>query len=337
MNRKKFLLDALKYVFFFGVGIVLFIWVYRGQDLDNIWDGLSRFGYGWIAASFGAFIFSHLFRAMRWKMLIESIGYKPGLLNTFLSILVMYLANFAFPRLGEVTRCGILKKYEKIPFTSQLGTVLVERMVDMIFLLFLLAVVLIFNWTILSSLLSPEPGVESTKLAFLQSPLFLAIMGLSLLALILLFYYRKPLMRIPLIVKLLSYTGKFTEGLKSVFKLKKPFVFIVLTLGIYSCYYLSTLFVFKAFAPTAFLSPMVALAVLAMGSIGMVLPSPGGIGTFDYFAIQTIILYGVALPDAQLVTLVMHGSTSFFIIIVGALALGILPIVNRKKTADILN
>jgi len=135
VSKKKFLLDALKYIFFFGAGIMLFIWVYQGQDLRNIWEGLSRFHYGWIAASFIVFLFSHLFRAMRWRMLIESIGYKPGLFNTFLSILVMYLANYALPRLGEVTRCGILKRYEGVPFTSQLGTVLVERIVDVLFLL----------------------------------------------------------------------------------------------------------------------------------------------------------------------------------------------------------
>ena len=98
MNKKKFLLDALKYIFFFSVGIVLFIWVYKGQDLGNILIGLSRFNYWWIAASFIPMLLSHLIRAMRWRMLIESIGYKPGLLNTFLSILVMYLANAAFPR-----------------------------------------------------------------------------------------------------------------------------------------------------------------------------------------------------------------------------------------------
>lgn len=331
MINKKFVLETLKYIFFFGVGIALFVWVYRGQDLDQIWEGLSRFKYGWILASFGAFIFSHLFRAMRWRMLIESIGYKPGLFNTFLSILVMYLANLAFPRLGEVTRCGILKKYEKVPFTSQLGTVLIERMVDMVFLLFLLAFVLVLNWDILSSLLSPKEGVGNTKLSFLQSPLFMVFIGLMILAVILVYYYRKPLMKLPLMVKLLSYTGKFTDGLKSVFRLRQPFLFIVLTLSIYVCYYLSTYFVFKAFVPTELLSPMVALSVLAMGSIGMVLPSPGGIGTYDYFAIQTVILYGISLPDGQLVTLVMHGSTTLFIIIVGAIALGLLPIVNRKR------
>ncbi|MFA5816775.1 MAG: lysylphosphatidylglycerol synthase transmembrane domain-containing protein [Bacteroidales bacterium] len=331
MSKKKFLLDALKYIFFFGVGIILFIWVYRGQDLGNIWEGLSRFHYGWIGASFIAFLFSHLFRAMRWRMLIESIGYKPGLVNTFLSILVMYLANYAFPRLGEVTRCGILKRYEGVPFTSQLGTVLVERIVDVLFLLIMLACILVLNWDILSTLISPEKGISGTKISFLQSPLFLVFIGLMILTTLILFVFRKRLMNLPFTVKLLSYAGKFTDGLKSVFRLRQPIGFVMLTAVIYGCYYLGTLFVFKAFAPTASLSPMVALSVLALGSIGMVLPVPGGIGTFHYFAFNTVILYGVSIPDGQLVTLVLHGSTTMFVIIIGAIALGILPIVNKRR------
>jgi uncharacterized protein (TIRG00374 family) len=331
VSKKKFLLDAVKYIFFFSAGIALFVWVYQGQDLGNIWEGLSRFHYGWIAASFLAFLFSHLFRAMRWRMLIESIGYKPGLLNTFLSILVMYLANYALPRLGEVTRCGILKRYEGVPFTSQLGTVLVERIVDVLFLLLILTCVLVLNWDILSTLISPDTGISGTKLSFLQSPVFLVFAGLMVLVALLVFVFRKQLMKLPFTIKVLSYAGKFTEGLKSVFRLRQPLGFVILTVAIYACYYLGTFFVFKAFAPTAMLSPMVAFSVLALGSIGMVLPVPGGIGTFHYFAMNTLLLYGVAKPDAQLVTLVLHGSTTLFVILIGAIALGILPIVNKKR------
>lgn len=330
MTKKKFLLDALKYIFFFSAGIMLFIWVYKGQDLGKILEGLSRFHYGWIAASFLTLLFSHLFRAMRWRMLIESIGYKPGLFNTFLSILVMYLANSAVTRLGEVTRCGILKRYEGVPFTSQLGTVLVERIVDVLFLLVLSGIVLVFNWDILSALLNPAEGIDSEKTSFLHSPLFLVLTGLFTVTLILLFVYRKRFLKLPFTVKLLSYAGRFTDGLKSVFRLRQPLGFVLLTIAIYGCYYLGTFFVFKAFAPTSSLSPLVALSVLASGSIGMVFPVPAGIGTFHYFAFNTLLLYGVSAPDGQLVTLVLHGSTTLFIIIVGAIALGILPIVNKK-------
>jgi uncharacterized protein (TIRG00374 family) len=330
VSKKKFILDTLKYIFFFGVGIMLFIWVYRGQDLGNLWDGLSRFHYGWIAASFVALIFSHFFRAMRWRMLIESIGYRPTLFNTFLSILVMYLANYALPRLGEVTRCGILKKYEGVPFTSQLGTVLIERIVDVVFLLILLGTVLVFNWDILSTFLNQASSSGNTGKPFYQSAIFLLCMILLLVSASLIYFFRKHLAKLPLVIKLLTYAEKFADGLKSVFRLKQPLGFVLLTIAIYGCYYLGTLCVFTAFAPTHSLSPMVALSVLALGSIGMVLPVPGGIGTFHYFAVNTLLLYSVSKADGQLVILVLHGSTTLFVIIIGAIALGILPIVNKK-------
>ncbi len=332
MKKRKVLLDVLKYLLFFGAGLALFIWVYKGQKLDNIWEGISRFNYWWIVASFLAFILSHLFRAMRWKMLIESIGYQPRLINVFLSILVMYLANLAVPRMGEVTRCGIVKRYDGVPFTSQLGTVLVERVVDVIFLMIILLAVLLPEWDVLSSFLHPDKADAASKLSFFQSGLFLGLSALAIAIAALIWIFRKRIMMHPIAQKALSYVGKFTEGLKSVFNLRHPVRFILFTIGVYACYYLSTLFVLKAFAPTASLSPMVALAVLALGSVGMVLPSPGGIGTFDYFAIQTLILYSVSVSDSQLVTLVMHGSTTLFIIAVGAMALAILPVVNRGRS-----
>ncbi len=332
MNKKKILFDILKYLVFLGAGLALFVWVYKGQKLDNIWEGFARFNYWWIIASFIAFIMSHLFRAIRWRMLIHSIGYKPKLGNVFLSILVMYLANLAITRTGEVTRCGILRKYEGVPFTSQLGTVLVERIVDVIFLVLLLVAVLLLDWDTLSSFLYPGEAVENKKFAFLHSPLFLGLVGGAILAAVFTLIFRKQIMKNALVQKLLSYVGKFTEGLKSVLNLRQPMLFVILTFAIYGSYYLSTIFVLQAFAPTAFLSPIVALAVLTFGSVGMVLPVPGGFGPFDYFAINTLVLYNVSLPDSQLVTLVMHGSTTLFIIAVGAMALAILPVVNRGRS-----
>lgn len=331
MSKKKFLLDALKYILFFGVGIALFIWVYKGQDLNSIIEGLSRFDYVWVGASFLALLFSHLFRAMRWRMLIESIGYKPGLFNTFLSILVMYLANSAVTRLGEVTRCGILKKYEGVPFTPQLGTVLVERIVDVIFLLLILLVALVLNWDILSAFFENRDSIENSGHTILNSPITLLALGLILATVFTGLVFRNRFLKLGFVTKILSYAGRFADGLKSVFRLRKPFGFVVLTFAIYGCYYLGTLFIFKAFDPTHGLSPMVALSVLASGSIGMIAPVPSGIGSFHFFAFNTLLLYGISATDSQLVTLVLHGSTTLFIVIIGTISLGILPIYNKTK------
>lgn len=332
MSKKKVLLDILKYALFFGAGIGIFIWVYSGQDVDQILADLSAFNYWWIAASLAVSMLSHLFRAMRWRMLIQSIGYKPKLSNTFLSILIMYLANYALPRLGEVTRCGILKKYEKIPFTEQLGTVLMERVVDVIVLLVMLTVVFLGDWNTLVGFLMPGQGnVQYKDLSFLTSWWFLSMVGLFILICITLWLSRKRLAGIPVVRKIGSFAGKLVEGFKSVLRLKNPVLFVLLTLGIYGCYFLMTWFVMLGFGPTQGLSPFVALAVLAMGSVGMVLPVQAGMGTYHFFVSSTLVLYGIALNSGASLALVLHGSTTIFVILIGLIALILLPLINRDR------
>jgi hypothetical protein len=336
VSRKKVFFDILKYGLFFGAGIGIFIWVYSGQEVDQILSDLAAFNYWWIAASLAVSLLSHVFRAMRWKMLIESIGYKPRLSNTFLSILVMYLANYALPRLGEVTRCGVLKKYEKIPFTEQLGTVLMERVVDVIVLLIMLVVVFLADWNTLVGFLMPGRGnVQYKDFSFLGSWWFLSLIGLFLLIAIGIWISRFRLLKIPWIKKIGSFVGKFVEGVKSVLRLKNPLVFILLTLGIYGCYFLMTWFVMLGFGPTQGLSPFIALAVLAMGSVGMVLPVQAGMGTYHFFVSSTLMLYGIPLANGASLALVLHGSTTIFVICIGVMALIILPLINRAKTPSV--
>ncbi|MFO7617219.1 MAG: lysylphosphatidylglycerol synthase transmembrane domain-containing protein [Bacteroidales bacterium] len=330
---RKIFLNILKYLVFFGAGLLLFLWVYRDQNPSQILNGLSQFKPGWILATFGAVVLSHLFRAIRWQMLIEPLGTKPGLLNTFLSILVMYLANYALPRLGEVSRCGILKKYERIPFSSLLGTVVVERVADVLFLSFLMIGVLAADWNMLAGFFYPErAGFERKELDIPGFAIIALLAGLAFLAVLLIWLNRNKLKEMPLFSKIWGFGAKFVDGLRSVMRLKKPWLFILLTTGIYGCYFLMTWFIVMAFEPTAGLSPMVSLAVLVMGSVGMVLPVQGGIGTYHFFALETLVMYGVSRPDGQLLTFVLYGATTLFVVVIGVIALGLLPIVNKGNT-----
>jgi hypothetical protein len=331
-KHKKLILNILKYLLFLSVGIGLFLWVYRDQDMNSLWSGLSEFHYGWIITSLGIALLSHFLRALRWRMLLDSIGYKPGVLNVFLSILIMYLANFAAPRMGEVARCGILTRYEKIPFTAQLGTVVIERMVDVVFLILIILSVLLFDWNVLTDYLTGKMSDQgSGKYSVLTSWWFLSIAGLFIFLGILAVVFRKSLLKTNFARKIVSYIDKFIEGLKSVLHLKKPGIFILLTFGIYACYFMMTWFVMIAFTPTTHLSPFVALAVLAMGSVGMVLPVQGGVGTYHAFVGATLTLYGTSEYNSTLLAFVMHGSTSVFLILIGAIALILLPVVNPSR------
>jgi len=325
------LLNIIKYAFFLLGGIGIFFWVYRGQSPTEIWTGLRRFDYGWIILSFFLALLSHFFRALRWRMLIQPLGFNPRISNTFLAILIMYLANYALPRLGEVTRCGILKKYEKVPFTAQLGTVVVERAVDFVVLLILLLVVLLMEWTRISTfLMSQQLDSSSMIVRTFTSGLIYWMFALMIIFILMIWLFRNALLRFTLFRKLAAWFKKFVEGIKSIKRLKYPLWFIVLTLLIYSLYFGMTYTVCKAFEPTHSLGFAVALSVLTLGSVGMVIPVQGGIGTYHFFTVETLVLFGVGRADSQLLAFVLHGSMSLFLIMVGAIALIILPWINNK-------
>ena len=134
---KKILLTAVKFLVFLGLGILL-SWLavkdLTQEDKNQITKSLSEANYAWIALAMGVGILAHLSRAMRWRMLLAPLGLFPKLSSTFYAVLIGYLGNLAINRLGEVLRCGILKRYEKIPFTQSFGTVIAERAIDAILL-----------------------------------------------------------------------------------------------------------------------------------------------------------------------------------------------------------
>lgn len=324
--------NTIKYLLFFSLGILIFYFVYRDQDPKAIWDGVKEFKLEWILLSFVFSIISHIMRAFRWRMLIEPLGYSPGRLNTFLAILVMYLANFAFPRLGEVSRCGVLTKYEKVPFAPQIGTVVTERIFDFIVLLLILLVVLLTQFNVLTGFIDNNRdriGFDST---WITSPVFwIIIIGFIILGVVVLYLNRDKIKSLKWVNKLIGLLKKFAEGLLSVRKLKKPGLFIFYTLGIYVMYFLMTYSVFLGYEASRDLGFMAVFAVLAMGSVGMVIPVQGGLGTYHFFVIQTLIVLGVARAEGELIALVLHGSTTVFMIFIGLLALLALPLVNKTK------
>ena len=132
--------NLLKILFFLGLGILLVWMALRGKSTEEkhqIVESILNANGFWIAISLVASLLSHYFRTIRWKLLLKPLGYNPKTSNTFFAVMVGYLANFAIYRMGEVTRCGLLTKYEKVPFTVSFGSVIAERALDMICLIIL--------------------------------------------------------------------------------------------------------------------------------------------------------------------------------------------------------
>ncbi|HQO49327.1 MAG TPA: lysylphosphatidylglycerol synthase transmembrane domain-containing protein, partial [Bacteroidales bacterium] len=145
---KKLLTDILKYVFFLGLGVFLFWLSMRKLDFDEMIQEMSNADYLWAVIGLVLAIISHIFRSLRWNLLIRSMGYKTRLSTTFYAVMIGYMANTAVPRMGEFMRCGVLSKKEKIPFNALFGTVISERLFDLLVLFILLIAVVLTQWTL---------------------------------------------------------------------------------------------------------------------------------------------------------------------------------------------
>jgi len=330
---KQNLLKTLKFISFFLLGILIFWYVYRKQDFNQIKGRLTTdVNYFWIFVSLFLGLLSHISRTIRWKLMIESLGYKPKILNTFLAVMIGYLMNLVLPRMGEISRCGVLTRYEKISFTKLIGTVVLERLIDVLMLLILLLIVIFTQFRQILEFLKNNPGVQENLEKVIYSPLL--IIGLCVIFAILLIF-RNKILQSALVKKLMGFIHQFGEGLRSIRKMKKKGAFIFHSLFIWFLYYLMLYCVFFSFGFTSHLSPLAGLTVFVFGSFGMVAPVQGGIGPWHFMVIEGLALYGVQRIDGQLFALIAHTSTMIMLLVFGLIALLVLPFVNERSGKEV--
>ena len=344
MNKQ--LANALKFLLFVGVGFGILFLMYRSQQaayllqcrLDGVPDGqcslLDKLAADfrsanafWLLMTLICFCVSNLSRALRWNMMLRVFGSTPKLSNAFLTINLGYFANLGFPRLGEILRPATMARYEKISLERVVGTVVVERIVDVIMILIVTALALflgrddILDWVV--------EAVDLSKFASLPYILG-AGLALGLLFIYLAWHQRARLMNTKIGQKLIGIATGFLEGIQTAMKVKSPAMFLVHTVNIWFMYFLMTLFTLLAFTPTAGLSPIAALVTFVSGGWGIVIPSPGGMGTYHFLTGEALQLYGVSALDAF-----SWSNISFFTIqigcnvLIGLLALLVLPVINR--------
>ncbi|MBR5166970.1 MAG: flippase-like domain-containing protein [Salinivirgaceae bacterium] len=332
---KKFI-NAIKYVLFLAIGVAIFYYIYKEVDLQTLKTQINNVNWWWIGASIAAGLASHITRSMRWQMLITSTGHTASLPRTFCSVMSMYFTNLIIPRGGEIVRCTALARTDNIPFAVLLGTVVVERTVDTVLMLALLAVVVLTQLDFLKGFFS-VPGHETMldKIDFLFSPWFWIIGMVAGIALILILWkFRGSIANIKWLQPVMGLIMKFWNGLKSIAKLKSPVSFIVLSVFIYVTYFLMLIACFHSFAPTDNLSFGAGVTTFTMGSLAMLAPVQGGIGPWHFMVYETLALYGVALADGKIFALISHTANNGFCLIVGAVCLVYLTLVGRKREVD---
>lgn len=293
---------------------------------DKLLNDFSLVHPGWLLAVVAAFTLSNLFRALRWNMLLEPLGYQPRTYNSFLTILLGYFANLGLPRMGEVVRAGSLARYERIPVEKVMGTLFVDRLMDFLCLGLVVSLAFLLQGGVLMSFLQRggQSGGGSGML------LWLALAGLTGLAL--LWLMRHWLMKMTFVQKIAGVLSGFREGLRSVFRLERPALFIAYSLGIWLMFYLQCYWNLKAFVPTEQLNMAAALMVFVFGTLGFVIPSPGGMGTYHALCIAGLGLYSIGGSDAfSYANISFFTIQIFYNIIGGVLALLLLPALNRRS------
>ncbi len=331
MNEK--LKNALKITIFFAVGILIFWWVYKDQDTDKIKAALKNADYFWIFVSFVLAFLSHLSRARRWKILIQPLGYNPSLKNAFFATMIMYLSNMAIPRSGEVARCGVLAKYEKVPFTKLLGTVVIDRIFDFIMLFIMLGAVLVTQLSMVRKMLNNNPEMKDKIWDIIHStPLLVGLFIGTVVSIFVMYKFRHILQNLKIYIKFREMMLNFIEGIKTVKRMERKVEFLFHTVFIWAMYFMMIYVTFWSFSFTENLGILTALTVFVLASFGMVAPSPGGIGTWHFMVIQTLLVYGVSHgSDAAAFAFACHGSMTLFLILLGVVSVVMLPIANREK------
>lgn len=297
----------------------------KGEYLLETWRTADK---GWLLLMALIAMLSHLLRAERWRMLLEPPGYKGKLNYSFLSLMVGYLVNLAIPRGGEVSRCYNLYKLEETPVEISFGTVVVERIVDLVCLLALIAVAFFLEWDKLMAFLETLPlGSGESK-----GPTVLIYVALGLIVVIGVIVWLVKTNK-----KLNAFFVKtwhgFKDGLLSIFKLKNKGLFIFYSLLIWVLYFFMSYTVILAFPETAHLGIEAVFSLFAIGSIAMAVPLPGGTGSYHVLVPQGLVfLYQVPQADAVAFTFIFHGWQTAILIAGGAISLIITSLILKRKS-----
>lgn len=247
--------------------------------------------YFWIGITFIAGILSHMMRSLRWSLLIKSFGYQPREKNTLASLMVGYLANLAVPRLGEITRCAVLSKKEKIPVESLLGSVLAERLFDT-FMLGLICTLTYFSERKFLDALFREKIFAPLSSALQRPSTLIGLLVLVAIVLLILFLRKKREKGSEKKNRILSLLLSFSEGLQSIFKVKEKGLFFLYTGLMWFLYAATNYFAFLAFHKSMPADWGMAFSVLVFGSFAMILVQ-GGIGAFPLFVMLALETYHI--------------------------------------------
>ena len=326
--------SKLNYAIFSLAAVVLLYFAFKGVKFDELAKSFTNVNYLWVILAIIVGFFSHVVRALRWKLLFEPLGYNPPLANVFGAIVTGYLANLAFPRLGEVTRCGTLRKTDKIPFEKSIGTVVVERAFDVLAILLLVVIVFFarinfFGDFIYTNALMPLWQKILNVELLIPVILLIAIISVVILAVLI----RRNVFGNKFRSKAINFFWGIIDGLKSVFTMKRRKAFFAYTFLLWFLYWLMTWLMVFTIEATSSLSPLDGLFIMVVGSFGMAAPVQGGFGAFHIMTASALSIYGISRANGLTYAIISHESQTLLFIVLGVGAMIYFMLRKRKQNA----
>ncbi len=317
-------LQVILSILFGGAILYWYLSGFTQEELAEIWYNIKQVKIKWLIFSLIMGLLSHIIRAYRWNYLLETMNYHPKKINLILTVGVSYLLNLVVPRAGEVARAGSLAKYEEdISFDKAFGTIVAERIADVVFLIFFILMALLLQFDFIYKMIEPKLP---------KNPLLLSMEILTLIALFFVLFKLIGRSRHPLVLKIRGFISGLLHGMSSILKMPNKWWFILQTALIWALYVGMFWVVLPAFPETSHLGFEAVLVGFIAGSIAMVI-SNGGFGVYPVFVAAALSLYGVSKATGTAFGLLMWTTQTLLVILFGLICLFLLPIVNKKSGA----
>ncbi|MDR1887067.1 MAG: flippase-like domain-containing protein [Prevotellaceae bacterium] len=321
-GRNISVLNIAYFLIFMILGALALWYCFRNIRFDEFITHLKSVNYFYIGLSTVCGFMAFIIRALRWNIMINTLGYKLPVYDTYNAVAIGYIANLAIPRIGEITRCATLYKTNGIRINALFGTVVTERIIDMLSLFVIMLLVFFIRMEKFSDFVSKniirqwKPVFENLSLA---SVLLIAVAVIALGAVAWIIF--KRLLKRPSMHKFRNMLSGLADGLKSVFRMKRTFHFIVYTVVIWTLYWLNSYLVMLALPSTSALTAADALLLMVLGSLGWIVPVPGGFGTFHTLVAWGLMMYGLNFNDGVIFATLSHESQLLVMAFFGLIAL----------------
>ena len=329
---KKIAISVLKIGVPLGLGVYL-VWYFfdtlTEEQKEQIANSIAQANYWWVGVAVIPAVLSHISRAIRWKYTLEPLGYKPDTFNSFFTVMIGYLINLAVPRLGEVSRCGFMNRYDKIPLDKLIGTVIAERLADLVMLILVITTVVLIQYDLISDFVN---GLLADKIGdVLGVMVLLTLIGLMVAGFGGLYVVYKVDWKLEILKKIQEAIKGIVSGITSILTMKSKGMFIFHTIFIWIMYFLMLYFNFFALPETASISFSQALTAFVLGGLAMALTN-GGIGAYPIAIQAALLIYGYSEAAGGALGWITWVVQTVLVIVLGAGSMLLIPIYNKRKS-----